>query len=94
MQQPQQQIPPQLKQAIENTPFLECKNCKSPYFDTVFMIKNVNLGVVGRIGEFLPVQMPVYRCSNCGELLTNDHGETKETIERENSEGGIIREIH
>lgn len=77
--QQQQQMPPALKQAIENTDFLRCKSCDCMCFEIVHMVKAVSLASVGRIGEYLPVQVPVYRCSDCGDVLKiNEHGTTEE----------------
>lgn len=77
MQEANKQLPPELQAVVESAPFIACKSCNGIYFEIAHSIKMVSLTVVGRVGQYMPVQYPNYRCSDCGEVLeinVNDYG--------------------
>lgn len=79
-----QQIPPQLKLAIEEALPYKCNSCDGLFFDTVFQLKTVSLASVGQAGKYMPVQMPFFRCVQCGEIVNelNTNGKEGNTTGR------------
>lgn len=73
------QMPPQLKMAIEEAPAYSCKTCTGMFFDTVFQLKTVSLISVGQAGKYMPVQLPFFRCVQCGEIINEMNNGKEET---------------